>query len=233
MAKAAVKNKKSGTKNKNNYVRLYDRLTKQQKDILGEVANISMGNAATSLSKMVNCPVSITSPRIESMSRSEALNGYNGICTFVQVSYVTGLFGSNVFVLKDKDLLNITDLMLGGEGSVDEDSELNEIHLSAASEAMNQMIGASATSMSGMLAEVVDISTPLLSRIDVESIKAFDRMFDSPGDIFVRIEFDINIGSNIRSTMIQLYPIRLAVDICKLFRKKRLDKKTEDENDFL
>ncbi len=230
MTKTVEKNNKSGSKNKNNYVRIYDRLTKQQKDILGEVANISMGSAATSLSKMVNCPVSITSPRIETMSRSEALKGFTGICTFVQVSYVTGLFGNNVFVSKDKDLLNITDLMLGGTGSVDIGSELNDLHLSAASEAMNQMIGTSATSMSGMLAESVDISTPMLSRIDIESIKTFDRMFESSRDIFVRIEFDININNRIRSTMIQLYPIQLAIDICKLFKKKKFDRKTEDQS---
>ena len=120
--------------------------------------------------------------------------------------------------------------MLGGTGSIDIGSELNELHLSAASEAMNQMIGTSATSMSGMLAESVDISTPMLSRIDIESIKTFDRMFESSRDIFVRIEFDININNRIRSTMIQLYPIQLAIDICKLFKKKKFDRKTEDQS---
>ena len=216
------------TKRKSNvsYVRYYDHLTRQQMDVLGEVANISMGNAATTLSMMLNHPVNITSPKVETIHRCEALEGYNGVCTFVQIRYVEGLFGSNVFVLKDDQMLCITDMMMGGDGKVT-DGELNDMHMSAASEAMNQMMGTSATSMSSMLAETVDISTPMLSRIDVDSVKTFDNMFRSPMDIFVRITFHIVIDDRIDSTMIQLYPIQFAVDMCRLFRRKRLDKKAE------
>ena len=223
------KKSKTKTKRKRNvsYVRYYDHLTKQQMDILGEVANISMGNAATTLSMMLNHQVSITSPKVETIHRCEALEGYSGVCTFVQIRYVEGLFGSNVFVLKDGDMLCITDMMMGGAGKAGEMAfpELNEMHMSAASEAMNQMMGTSATSMSSMLATTVDISTPSLSRIDVDSVKTFDRMFHSPLDYFVRITFHLVIDERIDSTMIQLYPIQFAVDMCKLFRKKKLDKK--------
>ena len=208
------------------YARIYDHLTKLQKDVLGEVANISMGNSATTLSMMLNHPVNITAPKVEVILRSEALEGYEGTCTFVQIHYIKGLSGSNVFVLKDADMLCILDMMMGGEGKVDPAAtELNEMHMSAASEAMNQMMGTSATSMSSMLATTVDISTPSLSRIDVDSVKTFDRMFHSPLDYFVRITFRLVIDERIESTMIQLYPIQFAVDMCRLFRKKKLDKK--------
>ena len=219
--------KKSSTKRKSQvrYIRLYDHLTKLQTDVLGEVANISMGNSATTLSMMLNHPVNITAPCVEVIHRSDALEGYDGICTFVQIHYIKGLSGSNVFVLKDTDMLCITDMMMGGEGKDVSGAELNEMHMSAASEAMNQMMGTSATSMSSMLATTVDISTPSLSRIDVDSVKTFDRMFHSPLDYFVRITFHLVIDERIDSTMIQLYPIQFAVDMCKLFRKKRLDKK--------
>ena len=76
-----------------------------------------------------------------------------------------------------------------------------------------------------MLATTVDISTPTLSRIDVDSVKTFDRMFHSPLDYFVRITFHLVIDERIDSTMVQLYPIQFAVDMCRLFRRKRLDKK--------
>ena len=219
-------NGKKKRKSNVNYVRLYDHLTKLQKDVLGEVANISMGNSATTLSMMLNHPVNITAPHVDVILRSDALEGYEGTCTFVQIHYIKGLSGSNVFVLKDRDMLCITDMMMGGEGKLDEaTAELNEMHMSAASEAMNQMMGTSATSMSSMLATTVDISTPSLSRIDVDSVKTFDRMFHSPLDFFVRITFHLVIDERIDSTMIQLYPIQFAVDMCKLFRKKKLDKK--------
>ena len=220
------KNKKR--KSRVSYVRYYDHLTKQQMDVLGEVANISLGNAATTLSMMLNHPVNITSPKVETIKRCEALEGYSGVCTFVQIRYVKGLYGSNVFVLQDKEMLCITDMMMGGGGTVQE-GELNEMHMSAASEAMNQMMGTSATSMSSMLAETVDISTPMLSRIDVDSVKTFDNMFHSPMDIFVRITFHIVIDGRVDSTMIQLYPIQFAVDMCRLFRRKKLDKKADSQ----
>lgn len=216
--------KKGKRKSSIQYVRLYDHLTKLQTDVLGEVANISMGNSATTLSMMLNHPVNITAPCVEVIHRSDALEGYEGTCTFVQIHYIKGLAGSNVFVLKDEDMLCITDMMMGGEGKVVE-GELNEMHMSAASEAMNQMMGTSATSLSSMLATTVDISTPSLSRIDVDSVKTFDRMFHSPLDFFVRITFHLVIDERIDSTMVQLYPIQFAVDMCKLFRKRRLDKK--------
>ncbi|MBQ6735398.1 MAG: chemotaxis protein CheC [Lachnospiraceae bacterium] len=224
--KKTVKGKKK-RKSSVNYVRLYDHLTKLQKDVLGEVANISMGNSATTLSMMLNHPVNITAPHVDVILRSDALEGYEGTCTFVQIHYIKGLSGSNVFVLKDEDMLCITDMMMGGAGKAGEMAfpELNEMHMSAASEAMNQMMGTSATSMSSMLATTVDISTPSLSRIDVDSVKTFDRMFHSPLDYFVRITFHLVIDERIDSTMIQLYPIQFAVDMCKLFRKKKLDKK--------
>ena len=219
--------KKTQKKKRVSYIRVYDHLTKSQIDVLGEVANISMGNAATTLSMMLNHPVSITAPMVETIQRRDALEGFEGVCTFVQIRYVKGLYGSNVFILKDHDMLKITDMMMGGEGQVEEGGELNELHMSAASEAMNQMMGTSATSMSCMLAQTVDISTPALSRIDVESVRTFDRMFDSPLDTFIRITFDITIENHIHSSMIQLYPIQFAVDMCKLFRKSKLDKKKQ------
>lgn len=225
--KAQKSTKKTQSNKRVQYIRVYDHLTKSQIDVLGEVANISMGNAATTLSMMVGHPVNITAPLVETIQRRDALEGFEGVCTFVQIRYVKGLYGSNVFILKDSDMLKITDMMMGGEGNADENTELNEIHLSAASEAMNQMMGTAATSMSCMLAQTVDISTPALSRIDVGSVRTFDRMFDSPLDTFIRIAFDISIDNRIRSSMIQLYPIQFAVDMCNLFRKSKLDKKKQ------
>ena len=99
--------KKKGSKRVSavKYIRLYDHLTRLQTDVLGEVANISMGNSATTLSMMLNHPVNITAPCVEVIHRSDALEGYEGTCTFVQIHYIKGLSGSNVFVLKDADML--------------------------------------------------------------------------------------------------------------------------------
>jgi flagellar motor switch protein FliN/FliY len=193
-------------------------LSQDEVDILGEVANISMGNAATALSMMVNQRVDITTPNVQVINRSEALNDYEKTCIFVQIHYIVGLDGNNVFILKEPDVLVLTDLMMGGSGQ-GISGEVSELHLSAISEAMNQMMGASATSMSSMLSTMVDISPPELNRIDVESVRSFEKMFESNLDKFVKISFRLEIGENlVDSTMVQLYPVSFAKAIVEKFK---------------
>ncbi len=196
-----------------------EELTRDQIDVLGEIANISMGNAATTLSMMVNQPVDITTPNVRVIKRSESLDDYEKTCIFVQIHYITGLTGNNVFILKEPDVLCMTDLMMGGDGT-NIQGEVNDLHLSAASEAMNQMMGTSATSMASMLEIPVDISTPEITRIDVESVKNFEKMFESQKDQFVKISFRMTIGDLIDSTMVQLYPVDFAQDMCEIFLNK-------------
>ena len=194
-------------------------LTNEQVDILGEIANISMGNSATTLSMMVNKKVDITTPNVKIIKRSKALDDYEKTCIFVQIHYVKGLQGNNVLVLKEHDVKVMTDLMMGGDGT-NTSGEITELHLSAASEAMNQMMGTSATSLSSMLGVATDISTPIVNQIDVDSIKVFEKMFDTTYDKFVKIAFRMTIGNLIDSIMVQLYPVDFAVDMCNKFMSK-------------
>ena len=175
-----------------------------------------MGNAATTLSMMVNQKVDITTPRVSIIKRSESLDDYDKTCVMVQIQYVKGLSGNNVLILKENDVKVMTDLMMGGDGS-NATGELTELHLSAASEAMNQMMGKSATSLSDMLGIPTDISTPVVNTIDVESVKIFEKMFQTPYERFVKIAFHMTVGTLIDSIMVQLYPVPFAVEMCDKF----------------
>ncbi len=186
-------------------------------DILGEIANISIGNAATTLSMMVNHKVDITMPNVKIVRRSEVLDDYEKKCILVQIHYIKGLSGNNVFILKEPDVVCMTDLMMGGPGN--SEGEVGELQLSAISEAMNQMMGASATSMSVMLSEMVDISTPEVSTIDVDSIKTFEKIFEDGLEAFVKISFKMDVENLIDSSMVQFYPISFARDMCKMFKE--------------
>ena len=188
-------------------------------DTIGEIANISMGNSATTLSLMVNKKVDITTPNVKVIKRSEALDDYENTCIFVQIHYVKGLEGNNVFILKEHDVKVMCDLMMGGDGS-NTAGDITDLHLSAASEAMNQMMGTSATSLSSMLGVPTDISTPIVNQIDVDSIKVFEKMFDTTYDKFVKIAFRMTIGNLIDSVMVQLYPVNFAQDMCDKFLSK-------------
>ncbi|WP_026511513.1 MULTISPECIES: flagellar motor switch phosphatase FliY [unclassified Butyrivibrio] len=194
-------------------------LTNEQIDILGEIANISMGNSATTLSMMVNRKVDITTPNVNVIKRSESLDDYENTCIFVQIHYVKGLTGNNVLILKENDVKVMTDLMMGGDGT-NTNCEISDLHLSAASEAMNQMMGAAATSLSMMLGVPTDISTPVVNRIDVDSIKIFEKSFETDYDNFVKIAFKMTISGLIDSVMVQLYPVQFAREMCDKFMAK-------------
>jgi len=185
-------------------------------DCIGELANISMGNAATTLSLMVNHKVDITTPKVEYINRSNALDEYDKTCYFVQIHYIKGVDGNNVLILKEHDVKVLTDLMMMGDGT-NIPEELNEMHISAISEAMNQMMGTSATSLSTLLNREIDISTPEVDSIDVESVKIFEKMFMDPNHLFIKITFDLDIDGILKSTMVQLYPLPLAKSLAELF----------------
>ena len=123
-------------------------LSDMEKDAIGEVANISMGSAATTLYSLVNRKVNITTPVVSLAKWSTLTDSYERPCVFIQIKYTKGLDGSDILVLKEHDVKVITDLMMGGDGSNTQD-ELGELHLSAISEAMNQMMGSAATSLNG------------------------------------------------------------------------------------
>lgn len=191
-------------------------LSNEQIDTLGEIANISMGNSATTLSMMVNRKVDITTPNVSVVKRSETLDDYEKSCILVQIHYVKGLTGNNVLILKENDVKVMTDLMMGGDGT-NTAGEISELHLSAASEAMNQMMGASATSLSMMLGVPTDISTPVVNQIDVDSVKIFEKSFETTYESFVKIAFRMTIAGLIDSVMVQLYPVQFAREMCDKF----------------
>ena len=190
-------------------------LTDVEKDAIGEIANISMGSSATTLYSLVNQKVNITTPVVELSNWQGVIDGYEKPCVFVQIKYTVGIDGSNILILKERDVLIITDLMMGGDGS-NVDGEIGELQLSAISEAMNQMMGAAATSISTMIGEKVDISPPkatVLQMID-----------DDPRDIaefltgtFCKISFKMQISDLVDSSLMQLYPIDFAKSLYDTF----------------
>ncbi len=187
-----------------------------EKDAIGEIANISMGTSATTLFSLVNQKVNITTPRVTLANWDTVLSDYPAPCVFVEIQYTLGLTGSNILILNERDVKIITNLMMGGDGS-DIDGELGEMHLSAISEAMNQMMGSSATSLSSMMNMKIDISPPIASLVKVNELTDGSRQDPFTDDTFVQIEFRMQIGDLIDSTIMQLYPISFAKNLYERF----------------
>ncbi len=182
-----------------------DILTEVEIDALGEIGNISMGTAATTLATLLNQKVNITTPTVEITTAEKLAQEYEAPLVAVDVSYSKGLEGSNIMMLRTDDVKIITDLMMGKE-EVDIERELTEIDLSAVSEAMNQMMGSSATSLSSMLDKQIDIKPPISEKVVFSEDKKKIDLLKDDGPL-IKISFKMEIGEYIDSNIMQLLPV--------------------------
>ena len=194
-----------------------EELTDEEKDAIGEVANISMGTSATTLYSLVNRKVNITTPVVDLATWNVIVTEYERPCVFIKIKYTEGLEGTNILILKEHDVKIITDLMMGGDGLNVDDTELTDIHLSAISEAMNQMMGSSATSLSSMLGRMIDISPPEANLVDVAGLEKQEDISSFLLGTFVRITFRMQIEDLVDSKIMQLYPIDFAKNLYDYF----------------
>lgn len=183
-------------------------LDENEKDALGEIGNISMGTSATTLFTLLGQKVTITTPKVSILSVNELRENYPIPFVVVEVKYREGLEGTNLLVLKEDDVKIITDLMMGGDGT-NFTGELTELHLSAISEAMNQMIGSASTSLAEMFHKKIDISPPKAFAINFSNNTLGFDVFQ-PEDKIVKIAFRMVIGNLIDSEIMQIIPIDFA-----------------------
>jgi len=189
-----------------------DYLTPIEQDALGEIGNITFGSAATALSTLLGRKVDITTPKVSVIGKDEVSGTFPNPHVAVHVNYVDGFHGINLLVIKTRDAQVIADLMLGGTGHPAE-TELNEIHVSAVQEAMNQMMGSSATSMSTIFNRFVNISPPGIDVLDFSAGEG-DRLLTE--DAFIQISFRLTIGDLIDSSIMQLLPVWFAKDMVSI-----------------
>ncbi len=205
-------------------------LSEAERDAVGEIANINMGTAATTLSTLLNNKVTITTPRVSYVTINELSEQYDRPCVFIHISYIEGIDGNNILILKEHDVKIITDLMMGGDGTNTE-GDLSELHLSAISEAMNQMMGSAATSLSSMLERKVDISPPSASLVDLNDTIEDYAISSFLEDQIVQVAFDMKIGDLVDSQIMQLYPCDFSRELYNKFIGNTLGKSSQPEPD--
>lgn len=186
-------------------------ITKEQADVIGEIANICTGNAATTLSMILNRATNITTPVVEVLANEESLVRDDRI--LIKVPYTEGLDGTNLMVLQVLDALVIANLMMGGDGRNISNMAFDEITLSAISEAMNQMCGTIATSMASLLHVRTDIGFPLINSKYQTTFEIPDELCN--GSDIVKVTFRLTVDDLIDSELLQLYPISIVKQILK------------------
>ncbi len=190
------------------------KLSSMEIDAIGEILNISLGASATAASTMLNARVDITTPIVQIKSRDEFEIDNLEPAVGVEITYVEGLTGSNVMLLKRGDVKFIVEKMMGME-IPDEEFELNEMNISAICEIMNQMMGASSTALAELFARTVNISTPV--SFEVESSDQFVDKYFANEDPMVVVRFNLQIGDEMESEFLNVMPTALAKDLVSGF----------------
>jgi flagellar motor switch protein FliN/FliY len=182
--------------------------TPDEIDALGEIGNIAMGNSATALNSLLGRKVTITTPTVGVYESSSILPSLNATTLAICVEFNEGLYGKNLLLIKDYDAAIITDLLMGGDGNIEQDNVvLTEIHISAIGEVMNQMIGSAATAMANMMGDSIGISPPQVVRPDSDENIA--RYLDGATPL-VQVSFDMEIEGLLKSKLLQLMSIEMA-----------------------
>lgn len=208
-------------------IEVSDYLSIIEEDTIGEIGNISFGSSATTLSTLLNQKVDITTPTVTILRKSDLRKEFSFNHVKIQVNYVEGFAGENLFVIKYEDAAVISDLMLGGDGT-SPDSELSDIHLSAVQEAMNQMMGAAATSMSTIFNKMVNISPPTIEIGKTgEDVVGDLTAINLTEEILVKVSFQLKVGTLIDSSIMQLIPFPFAHEMVE-----ELLNETEDIEEY-
>ena len=194
-------------------------------DAVGEILNISMGSAATAVSELLNAKVWITTPQV-SVVKAADLN-YDrlepAIC--VKIVYVSGISGQNMMVLKQDDVQLILNQLMGNPLVVSPDFEFDEMNISAVSEVMNQMMGASATALSDLLGISVDISTPTPYLIEQTNFCQLAEL--DPDETIVAVTFNLSVDGVMNSEFMSV----MSVDLAKSLSGKMIEKFHGDETE--
>ncbi|WP_455791038.1 flagellar motor switch phosphatase FliY [Clostridium butyricum] len=204
-----------------------DAITETDKDLLGEIGNISMGSASTALYQLINQQVTITTPVVSVTTLKEIKEGFETPNIVLDIEYIAGIVGRNILIIKTYDGLVISNLMMGGDGKVTDVHELSELEISAVSEAMNQMIGSAATSMATMFGRKVDISPPTSKVVTDDLVPISDSIpEDQP---IVKVSFKMTIGDIVDSNIMQIFPIETAKNIVAIMTGEDSGDKNDEQ----
>ena len=202
-------------------------ITDLERDALGEIGNISMGGAATTLSVLLGRKVSITTPTVSVSNLRTLKEKYPVPFLVVEVGYSIGIEGNNVLCIQAKDASIIADLMMGNDGT-NPDQELSELHMSAVSECMNQMMGSVATSLSSMFNKKVDITPPVVTLVDLGTEEVVSKLLDKV-DPIIQASFRMEVDGLIDSEIMQLLPVDVAKDMVDALMNQQADVDNEEE----
>ncbi|MGI6175477.1 MAG: flagellar motor switch phosphatase FliY [Christensenellales bacterium] len=201
MDENTMKAEEINTQNEENAIENYV-LSDMEIDALGEIGNICMGTAATTLSTLLGKAVSITTPRVSICRSAKELGHYQKPFLAVEVSYTKGVSGYNILLMQEDDARVITRLLMDDQMDSDMSEAIDELHFSVVSEIMNQMVGSSSTALSSIIKKTVNISPPNVQRIIMEDDDIGGLICHK--DVVIKIGFNMEIEGVLQSELMQI-----------------------------
>lgn len=183
-------------------------------DAIGEILNISLGASATAVSTMLDRRVDITVPTVMISSKEDFEFTYMEPAVAVEITYVTGLSGNNIMLLKRHDVKVIVEILMGAE-IPEEEFELNDINMSAIREVMNQMMGSSSTALAELLGEPVNISTP--TSFEINTVAEFAEKYLLEDQPMVVVRFSLKVEDSLESEFLNIMTVDLARKLLSCF----------------
>jgi len=170
-------------------------LSEQQKDILRETINISIGRAAATFNQMIQEHINLSVPDIRIVEPVEAL-GLLNIPPEQDVCYVEQRFEGSYFVshamliFTENESLELVKLFLADHDLIE---EMSSLETEAMSEIGNIILNASIGSLANLLRDTISSSLPVCIRTKAENI--FNRNKQSSTDVVMLIMIDFGILS--------------------------------------
>ena len=196
-------------------------------DAIGEIMNISLGASATAISTLLGTKVNITTPVVQVKNKENFEFRELEPAIGVEIAYVQGIDGRNIMMFSRNDVRIIVSMMMGSE-IPEEEFVMDEINASAIREAMNQMMGASATALSEFLGTTVDISTPI--SYEITDGAAFKDKYFEGNEENVVIRFTLEIEDNLKSEFLNIMSVDLVKKLLKPFTAQfGMGEEEEDE----
>lgn len=207
---AATTEEESGTETINSD----DQVSQNTKDILGEVGNISMSQAATTLSQLLNRTIKITTPKVSGVTLKQIVDECEVPKVVTTIGFKEGLVGNNVLMIDVEDAIIIADLMMGNDGKDVEGKEFTELELSAVAEAMNQMMGSASTAMATMFNKKIDILPPEVEMWNSPEEATLENITDE--NLLCKTSFHLSVEGLLESEIMQILPMETANEIVEI-----------------
>ncbi len=168
-------------------------LNELQLDALGEIFNIGVGRAASSLSLIVNDAVQLTAPSVALVHRDQAASILRG-AELEQFSTVSQTFSGPfdaqaILVFPESNALEIVRLMVGPHMSIE---ELSEFEQEAMCEIGNIILNACMSSLADIFHVSFDSTLPLHRFGNTDNLPILDG--DADGQMVLLLQVDMVIS---------------------------------------